>query len=64
MNKIFPAPYTSTTLMCFMASIECGIIALFAKHDSSAWSLSNPMWLVASLYAVCFTQFANNNLQY
>nr|POE44753.1 wat1-related protein [Quercus suber]POF09254.1 wat1-related protein [Quercus suber] len=51
MNKIFPAPYTSTTLMCFMASIECGIIALFAKHDISAWSLSNPMWLVASLYA-------------
>ncbi|KAM3736111.1 hypothetical protein ACB098_10G139000 [Castanea mollissima] len=51
MNKIFPAPYTSTTLMCFMASIECGIIALCAKHDISAWSLSNPMWLVASLYA-------------
>uniref|UniRef100_A0A2N9G722 WAT1-related protein n=1 Tax=Fagus sylvatica TaxID=28930 RepID=A0A2N9G722_FAGSY len=51
MSKTFPAPYTSTTLMCFMASIECGIIALFAKHDISAWSLSNPMWLVASLYA-------------
>ncbi|XP_030947871.1 WAT1-related protein At1g09380-like isoform X1 [Quercus lobata] len=54
MNKIFPAPYTGTTLMCFMASIECGIIALFAKHDISAWSLSNPMWLVASLYAGIF----------
>ncbi|GLT72878.1 hypothetical protein SLA2020_447750 [Shorea laevis] len=53
MNERFPAPYTSTTLMCFMASIQCGIIALIPKHDISAWSLADPIRLIASLYAGC-----------
>ncbi|XP_041020254.1 WAT1-related protein At1g09380-like [Juglans microcarpa x Juglans regia] len=51
MGQRFPAPYTTTTLMCFMASIECGIIALISKHNASAWSLSDPMRIIASLYA-------------
>ncbi|BFG36759.1 hypothetical protein CerSpe_230300 [Prunus speciosa] len=46
----FPAPYTSTTLMCLMASFECGIIAVIADHKVSAWSLKNPMWLISALY--------------
>lgn len=53
MNERFPAPYTSTTLMCFMASIQCGIIALIPNHDISAWSLADPIRLIASLYAGC-----------
>ena len=55
MSKTFSAPYTSTTLMCFMGFIECGIIAAIFKPVISAWSLSNPMWLLAALYTVCFT---------
>ncbi|KAG6645867.1 WAT1-related protein At1g09380-like [Carya illinoinensis] len=51
MGERFPAPYTTTTLMCFMASIECGIIALISKRNVSAWSLSDPMRIIASLYA-------------
>ncbi|KAK8484847.1 hypothetical protein V6N11_057077 [Hibiscus sabdariffa] len=50
-SKNFPAPYTCTTLMCFMASIECTIIAAFSDHKPSAWSLSSPMRLIAALYA-------------
>ncbi|KAF5454213.1 hypothetical protein F2P56_023895, partial [Juglans regia] len=50
MSERFPAPFTNTTLMCFMASIECGSIALISKHDISAWSLSDPVRLIASLY--------------
>lgn len=53
MSERFPAPFTNTTLMCFMASFECGSIALISKHDISAWSLSDPVRLIASLYAVC-----------
>ncbi|KAG2695855.1 hypothetical protein I3760_07G032000 [Carya illinoinensis] len=51
MSERFPAPFTNTTLMCFMASFECGSIALISKHDISAWSLSDPVRLIASLYA-------------
>ncbi|KAE8705587.1 WAT1-related protein [Hibiscus syriacus] len=50
-SKNFPAPYTCTTIMCFMASIECTIIGIFSEHKPSAWSLSSPMRLIASLYA-------------
>ncbi|OAY43934.1 WAT1-related protein At1g09380 [Manihot esculenta] len=47
----FPAPYTSTFLMCFMGSIECVVIALGANHELSQWSLRSPGRLVAALYA-------------
>ncbi|XP_039051682.1 WAT1-related protein At1g09380-like [Hibiscus syriacus] len=50
-SKNFPAPYTCTTIMCFMASIECTIIGIFSEHKPSAWSLSSPMRLIAALYA-------------
>ncbi|OMP09402.1 Drug/metabolite transporter [Corchorus olitorius] len=50
-SKNFPAPYTLTTLMCFMSSIECTIIAVFTDHKVSAWSLSSSIRLVAALYA-------------
>ncbi|XWS64428.1 hypothetical protein CRYUN_Cryun05aG0003100 [Craigia yunnanensis] len=50
-SKNFPAPYTCTTLMCFMASIECTIIGVFSDHKVSAWSLSSNMRLIAALYA-------------
>nr|POE62329.1 wat1-related protein [Quercus suber] len=33
-----------------MGFIECGIIAAISKPVISAWSLSNPMWLLAALY--------------
>lgn len=50
----FPAPYTSTLLMCFMGSIECVVIGLFPNHKPSQWSLHSPGRLIAALYAVCF----------
>lgn len=52
LSEKFPAPYTSTTLMCGMASIECGIIALGVERHMSEWSLRDGMRLFASLYAV------------
>ncbi|KAJ0079268.1 hypothetical protein Patl1_23950 [Pistacia atlantica] len=50
MSKKFPAPYTSTTLMCFLGSIECGAIGLIAEHKLSAWSLSSPIYLISAIY--------------
>ncbi|TKY61583.1 WAT1-related protein [Spatholobus suberectus] len=50
-SKKFPAPYTSTGLMCFLASFQCVVIALCFDHSASAWSLHNPMRLSSALYA-------------
>ncbi|RXI01714.1 hypothetical protein DVH24_015063 [Malus domestica] len=50
-GESFPAPYTSTTLMCLMASFECGIIAVIADHKVASWWLKDPTRLIASLYA-------------
>lgn len=52
MAKHFPAPYTSTTYMCFLASFQCIIIALCFDHSTSAWSLANPIRLTSALYSV------------
>ncbi|XP_028126908.1 WAT1-related protein At1g09380-like [Camellia sinensis] len=52
MSEKYAAPYTTSALICLMASIECGIIALCADRNISAWSLSPPgIRLFSSLYA-------------
>ncbi|XP_022931667.1 WAT1-related protein At1g09380-like [Cucurbita moschata] len=51
-NSQFPAPYTSTAIMTFMASIQCGAIAVGIEHNTAAaWSLKSPIRLVGALYA-------------
>ncbi|XP_061371977.1 WAT1-related protein At1g09380-like [Gastrolobium bilobum] len=50
-SKKFPAPYTSTFYMCFLASFQCVVIALCFEHRASEWSLYNAMRLTSSLYA-------------
>lgn len=53
MNEKFPAPYTSTALMTFMATIQCGAIAVGIEHKTlAAWSLKSSIRLVGALYAV------------
>ncbi|CAL5399280.1 unnamed protein product [Camellia sinensis] len=52
MSEKYAAPYTTSALICLMASIECGIIGLCADRNISAWSLSPPgIRLFSSLYA-------------
>ncbi|XP_009625723.1 WAT1-related protein At1g09380-like [Nicotiana tomentosiformis] len=48
-NERYAAPYSSTTLMCFMASLECVIVAVCVNHDKTAWSL-NPIRAISVLY--------------
>ncbi|MCD7449658.1 hypothetical protein HAX54_001086 [Datura stramonium] len=48
-NKRYAAPYSSTTLMFFMASLECVIVAICVNHDKTAWSL-NPIRAISVLY--------------
>uniref|UniRef100_A0A5B7AP01 WAT1-related protein n=1 Tax=Davidia involucrata TaxID=16924 RepID=A0A5B7AP01_DAVIN len=51
MSESYPAPYTSSALLCLMASIQCSIIAVCVEHDASAWSLSSGIRAVSCLYA-------------
>lgn len=53
----YAAPYTSTTLMFFMASLECVIVAICVNHDDkTAWSL-NPIRAISVLYNVSIYGF-------
>ncbi|OIT35156.1 PREDICTED: WAT1-related protein At1g09380-like [Nicotiana attenuata] len=48
-SEKYAAPYTSTMLMCLMASFQCVIIGFFVVHDKAAWSLDR-MRTIAVLY--------------
>ncbi|KAI5658462.1 hypothetical protein M9H77_27255 [Catharanthus roseus] len=50
-GKKYAAPYSSSALMCFMASIECLVIGFCFDHNISAWSLSPSIRAVSSIYA-------------
>ncbi|XP_057424686.1 WAT1-related protein At1g09380-like [Lotus japonicus] len=50
-SRNFPAPYTSSFYMCFLASIQSVVIAVGFQHNLAAWSLHNTMRLTSALYA-------------
>ncbi|KAL5698219.1 hypothetical protein ACHQM5_029286 [Ranunculus cassubicifolius] len=51
MSKAFAAPYTSSALMCLMASFECAIIGMFEEPNIKEWSLASNIRLIASIYS-------------
>ncbi|CAL5407394.1 unnamed protein product [Camellia sinensis] len=50
MSEKYAAPYTTSTLICLMASVQCGIIGLCANHNISAWSLTPGIRAFSSIY--------------
>ncbi|KAF5182542.1 Wat1-related protein [Thalictrum thalictroides] len=50
MNAEFTAPYTTTAVMCFMASFECAIVAAFFAHTPNEWSLTSNIRLIGAVY--------------
>ncbi|WOK96068.1 WAT1-related protein [Canna indica] len=50
MSKRFSSPYTSSALMCLMASVQCVVIAAGVERKASAWALGWNIRLAASLY--------------
>lgn len=52
MSKSFSSPYTSSALMCFMAGVQCFVIAAGVERSFSAWALGWDIRLAASLYTV------------
>ncbi|CAK9138522.1 unnamed protein product, partial [Ilex paraguariensis] len=51
MSTKYPAPYSSSALMCLMASFQCVIIGFGVKREASAWALSPSIRAVSSVYA-------------
>ncbi|WOH14243.1 hypothetical protein DCAR_0933760 [Daucus carota subsp. sativus] len=51
MSSTYPAPYSSSALMCLMASFQCVIIGLVSDHHISSWSLNPPIRALSSIYA-------------
>ncbi|KAI6695426.1 hypothetical protein NL676_023136 [Syzygium grande] len=49
----FKAPYTTTTLMSLMASIECAVVGVAVEHRVAAWSLGSGIRLISAIYAGC-----------
>ncbi|XP_059310751.1 WAT1-related protein At1g09380-like [Lycium ferocissimum] len=62
-NKKYAAPYTSTMLMCLMASVECVIIGICVVPKVSEWAL-NPIRAISVIYngvvATSFTYFLSS----
>ncbi|GFP80377.1 wat1-related protein at1g09380 [Phtheirospermum japonicum] len=50
-SQKYGAPYSSSALMCLMASIQCVIVAFAFDHDLSAWSLHSSIRIVSSIYS-------------
>ncbi|KAL2469054.1 WAT1-related protein [Forsythia ovata] len=47
----YGAPYSSSAIMCIMASVQCVIVAYCFNHNLSAWSLNHPIRIISTLYA-------------
>lgn len=53
MSQSFSSPYTSSAIMCFMASVQCIVVAAAVERRRlSAWALGWNIRLAASLYIV------------
>ncbi|XP_012073027.1 WAT1-related protein At1g25270 isoform X2 [Jatropha curcas] len=51
MSTTYPCPYSSTALMCLMASIQASVYALCMEKDWSQWKLGWNIRLLTAAYA-------------
>ncbi|KAK4378817.1 hypothetical protein RND71_000679 [Anisodus tanguticus] len=50
-SMVYPAPYSSSALMCLMASFQCLIVGFCFDHNISVWSLRHSIRVVSAIYA-------------
>ncbi|CAA0834639.1 WAT1-related protein [Striga hermonthica] len=50
-SQKYGCPYSSSALMCLMASVQCVIVAFCFDHTLSAWSLRSSIRIVSSIYS-------------
>ncbi|KAM1025393.1 hypothetical protein ACFX15_037901 [Malus domestica] len=49
-SKVYPAPLSLTTLMCFFASLQSSFLALFFARNPSSWRLEWNLQLLTIVY--------------
>ncbi|PRQ16786.1 putative EamA domain-containing protein [Rosa chinensis] len=49
--KVYPAPLSLTTLICFFASLQSSIVALFFARDQASWRLDSNVQLLTIAYS-------------
>ncbi|KAK6139429.1 hypothetical protein DH2020_026836 [Rehmannia glutinosa] len=50
-SQKYGAPYSSSALMCLMASVQCVIVGFSFDHSLSAWSLHSTIRIVSCVYS-------------
>ncbi|GER44987.1 nodulin MtN21 /EamA-like transporter family protein [Striga asiatica] len=50
-SQKYGSPYSSSAIMCLMASVQCVIVAICFDHSISAWSLRSSIRIVSSIYS-------------
>ncbi|XP_031486969.1 WAT1-related protein At1g09380-like isoform X2 [Nymphaea colorata] len=50
MSRTFSAPYTSTSMLCFVAAVQCGLMTVCMERNPSAWALGWNVRLLAVVY--------------
>ncbi|XP_042425237.1 WAT1-related protein At1g09380-like [Zingiber officinale] len=51
MSKSFSSPYTSSAMLCFMAGVQCLVLAACTDRKASAWAMGWDIRLAAAVYA-------------
>ncbi|KAK6159786.1 hypothetical protein DH2020_003167 [Rehmannia glutinosa] len=50
-SQKYGSPYSSSALMCLMASVQCVIVGFSFDHSLSAWSLHSTIRIVSCVYS-------------
>lgn len=59
MGDAYPAPYSSSALMLFMATIQCTVFGAIMVPHAREWALYPGIRALASVYGVCYTTRIN-----
>ncbi|KAB2633041.1 WAT1-related protein [Pyrus ussuriensis x Pyrus communis] len=51
-SKVNPAPLSLTTMICFFASLQSSLLALFFTRDPNSWRLQWNLQLITIIYCV------------
>ncbi|KAK9926472.1 hypothetical protein M0R45_023700 [Rubus argutus] len=50
-SKVYPAPLSLTTMICFFASLQSSFVAFFFARDQASWRLESNLQLLTIVYS-------------
>ncbi|TQD86822.1 hypothetical protein C1H46_027586 [Malus baccata] len=55
-SKVYPAPLSLTTMICFFVSLQYSLLALFFARDPNSWRLQWNLQLITIIYCILLQQ--------